>query len=102
MFFEGSLPPLTPSPCIDFEDVKSNALSAVFPHSSKVQLCVMMLLSNLAEPEWVQVNCNKKLLLHVVCMKQTSTMADHINQIKVLDTNLCASGFVLKENKCYL
>ena len=102
MFFEGSLPPLTPSPCIDLEDVKSNALSAVFPHSSKVQLCVMMLLSNLAEPEWVQVNCNKKLLLHVVCMKQTSTMADHIYQIKVLDTNLCASGFVLKENKCYL
>ena len=62
----------------------------------------MMLLSNLAETEWIQVNCNKKLLLHTVCMKKSPIMEDHIYQIKAVDTDLCPSRFILKDNKCYL
>ena len=102
MFREGFVPALAPSPCVDLEGVKSKALSAVFPHRNRNQPCVMMLLSNLAETEWVQVNCNKKLLLHTLCMKKSSIMEDHMYQIKAVGTSLCASRFILKDNKCYL
>ncbi len=39
------------------------------PQSSESKRCALLLLLNLAEPQWVSVSCNKPLLSQVVCQR---------------------------------
>ena len=63
----------------------------------------MMLLSNLAEPEWIQINCTERLLIDVICMVKT----DHQNVTKskyhIGENNfICPIITISKDTRCYL
>ena len=65
--------------------------------------CVAILLSNLADPEWITINCNEPMTTDVVCY------FEHINYKKkptviniVSDTKIHETACVLINNTCYL
>ncbi len=61
----------TKTPCVFLDSIKylsQKVLEPAFSH--QVQMCTLLLLSNLAEPEWKMVVCQNKLLNTVWCESQ--------------------------------
>ena len=66
----------------------------------KSHRCNMMLLLNLAEPDWVSIPCDKKLLGHILCYKNehfTKTDMEKAN-----DYLVCSKGHILVRKNCYV
>ena len=56
--------------CPDLTPIKEDAASTISPTAQKSKLCTIMLLSNIAEPDWVNIDCNIKYLTHILCVKK--------------------------------
>ncbi len=54
----------------DIGSEKKRALSTIFPTYFSHQ-CTMMLLTNLAEPDWINVDCESRILSHIFCSVPT-------------------------------
>ena len=52
--------------------IKLEAETHIYPLKNREQICTLMALSNLAEPNWVSISCFSDKLLHVVCVKSQS------------------------------
>ena len=52
---------------------KQSALSQLYPSQSPLSNCTMLLASNLAYPEWININCDETILTHVVCFVRDGT-----------------------------
>ena len=61
-----------------------------------------MLLSNLAEPEWIQVECGKKLLASVICVQnqRNQNSKQELGDLQKLMTQ-CTKLSLAKNNKCF-
>ena len=68
--------------------IKSKSRNTLYPMINTTNKCTMMLLSNLAEPEWVSVSCTQPILPIVACTKQ------------VISTVVAKSNFKNSESKC--
>ncbi len=53
--------------CPDLSHAKQMATKTMYPNKLKGN-CTLLLLSNFAQAEWLNVDCNKELLSHVYCM----------------------------------
>ena len=72
----------------------------------------MMLVSNLAEPQWIYVNCETPYLIDVLCVVEPSKIDSREDNKYTLskDTDIptmvkktyCSAGQILMDNKCYL
>ena len=51
----------------DQENVKGATSELMFPYISENRSCTGMLLTNLADPEWIQVPCEKPIASHILC-----------------------------------
>ena len=60
--------------------------------------CTLMLLNNLAEPEWVSVDCNSKLISDVFCVKDTRNWYAPSYQIQ---SSMCSKSDILIHKACY-
>ena len=60
----------------------------------------MMLVLNLAEPDWVSIPCNKQLLEHIFCYKNEPLMRTDIQ--KENDYLVCSKGHILVRKNCYV
>ena len=61
-----------------------------------------MLLSNLREPDWISVPCDKKLVKTVICKIQKETRDSHIiDDLYSSEYHLCQSNTILGNGKCY-
>ncbi len=67
---------------------------------TKVHLCSMLLLLNLAQADWVSVDCHQKILSHIVCFfpaKDNETATDYIdancNKFEIFFASNCYSFF---------
>ncbi len=60
--------------CPNLTSLKIVASSTIYPFATTSDTCTLMLVSNLAEPEWISTSCNQKLLNYVFC---TQTTAHH-------------------------
>ena len=58
--------------CPSFQYIKSLRKYTSFEYKVKYNLCTVILLSNLAEAEWVSVPCNKPLTPFVTCVRNFS------------------------------
>ena len=76
-------------------------------HSSKVPVnltnrCILMLLSNLREPDWISTSCEENLLAFTVCRQKGTTKGKYtISKYKSTLLYLCKSDHILVHGKCY-
>ncbi len=74
----------------------------VFSHQPQRQLgCSMMFLTNLAEPKWISIECNSKLLAktNIFCSIQSSYLA---TKITFQTSSYCPRKQIVKDNVCYV
>ena len=73
----------------------------IYPHRSDWKICTMMVLQNLAEPSWIQVDCTEKILPNVMCVKENNTN-DYSNKSRSMEIEkrtLCQNyGYRLYQN----
>ena len=63
----------------------------------------MMLLSNLAEPEWIQISCTEKLLVDVICVSKPGHLNATSSNYEISENNLiCPINAISKGTLCYL
>ena len=86
------------------EKVYSEATEAVYPYIGNNDTCFMMLLVNLAEVDWIQVDCDKKLLPNALCiMTAVNSEKDKEHEVLFINDRLsCIRTQILKNNLCYL
>ena len=91
--------------CVSLQQQKYKSSGSLYPNSTSQQRCSMMLLSNLAEPEWLQINCFEKLLVTLICVTKTghinvTNISNHINREK--SDLICPINAISKGTRCYL
>ena len=62
--------------------------------------CTMLLIPNLAQLQWVSVNCTEKLINHVICFK--GFKSENISMNTTVSTQYCGKNGLLFENIRYL
>ena len=73
--------------CVNIRDVKFIATKTLYPNVDPFKMCTLMLMSNLAEPEWIQVDCNYDNLASVICVQNktnhntSNTFTHHRQQL---------------------
>ncbi len=78
------------------------ALSVLSPIHIFNQTCALMLLSNLAEPEWIFSDCKRRQLSFTFCQKRTLIEERNTNILKQNEQMSCSTCDFLTRNKCYL
>ena len=72
------------------------------PHQVIKKTCTSMLLSNLAEPEWVFITCNESLLNVVVCVKDKNVENNNSYTLNIVKkNNICLKQYLKINEKCY-
>lgn len=63
-----------------------------------------MLLTNPAEPDWIQINCEVKLLANILCVSgpPNNTHTHTIHHSDTLESLNCEPGYFTKYNLCYI
>ncbi len=93
---------LKPSPCPNLSTIKTHAASIMHPQLGyKQEKCTLLLLSNLAAPEWLSVACNKNLLLHVLCHKRNRTNEKEEKLMKRAKLVVCPLEYIEVGNTCF-
>ena len=91
------------SSCLDLEWLKHEAMGSIYPDVSGTKRCTMMLLSNLAEPEWISVSCTNRLLTDILCMtKRLDKSTFQHNGIQHNLNKSCSIESLIWKNNCYL
>ena len=90
--------------CLNIRDIKFTATYKLYPNIQLSETCTLMLLTNLAEPEWIQIGCSQNILASVICMqdkRNKSNLKAYTPQRKQLITK-CPSLSVSKKNECFI
>ena len=87
------------SQCSSFFETKTQASVAIYPNVKKLEICTLMLITNLAEPEWLYVTCKKKLAYDVLCEIRDQNMVpvSSIAHRKLL----CSLGSITVDAECF-
>ncbi len=74
----------------------------LYPYSM-LPICTLMVLSNLADPQWSTINCSKSLLPNAVCMnkEQTRFKEKYFNFSALFSSKNCPLAFLLRNGSCY-
>ncbi len=88
----------------DISSLKNNLTTILQPHTTHGDFCTLMIVTNLAGPEWVSIPCREKLLCDVMCVIQSAVSAATRVTAKnnTLWTSMCSKVQVLRDGKCYL
>ncbi len=89
--------------CVDLTGLKTSAQSELYPYRTVNNSCILMLLSNVAEPDWIQVNCNTPFLSDVLCLtiddEGQTNLSSEITKDKI---TTCLQSEFLQESACLL
>ena len=81
--------------------IKENTTNHLYPVVTASKQCTVLLLSNLAYPQWISIDCDQLRLNHVVCF-----MEDVKNNTKIIEVSpslsACPNLTVINKNSCYL
>ena len=93
--------------CVNLREVKVKAKKTRYPSFTNSTICTLLLLTNLAEPDWIQVNCSEKLLTSVFCITENNnnfhSKESHLEYNLMSTKNKsCSSSLILKDNKCFI
>ena len=91
--------------CLDHKTAKYCASKQVFPHRTRSHTCTMMMLTNLAAPDWLLITCTDKLLADVICTVENSLKLDSSNKtrnkLEPKARHTCQFDQLFYHNKCY-
>ena len=91
--------------CPNLTSVKSSAKHMLHSHSKPVvhmKNCTLMLLSNLREPDWISVSCNKNLVNTIICkQKHRSENSNIVDINEKSEFYFCKSNTIVINDKCY-
>ena len=88
--------------CLDLSPLKAYAQTRTHALTSKHEACTIMLLSNLAEPEWISIPCNKKLLYFVFCVKKNKLNYLHWQNVtNNISVKSCEHFQITVKKDCY-
>ena len=94
LFYEGLL-------CADLNIIRLNALTKVEPHRIKEETCFLLLLSNLAEPDWISGSCKTKILHVIICATAPNNTNNSFIENNLKDkTKYCSPMYMMFEKKC--
>ena len=83
--------------CPKLQHIQSSVMTR---QKTVINLCTLMLLRNLREPEWISVACNKRLLHFTVCMTKVK-YKDEGSDNASSDLSFCNPQSMLIGNQCY-
>ncbi len=91
------------SACLDLSQEKLKHLHTMSPDLSGNRTCTMLMLTNLAQPEWVSISCEDELLSHVLCHQKVSSSNSTSNHTNVHQANKpdCFTGHILVGQSCF-
>lgn len=81
----------------EMQDLKRRSTTELHPILWKGKMCTLLLLSNLAYPEWLAVHCNKTLTPNVLCVKQEHTILNGFTSV----SQGCFKFHVVQQGKCF-
>ena len=99
---------LTPTICYTPEinkqliQFKNETFNKLQPFVGTSHKCTLLLMSNLAQPHWVSVNCNEELLDTIACFTKVSTTKNHPKLDISPKAITCKRSSVLLNGYCYL
>ena len=79
--------------------LKNNLSTHLHPMPAHSHNCVLLLMSNLAHPEWISINCDEKLLPHIVCFAHNHSVPS-IGEI-MPQKSYCTGDAILVNNSCF-
>ncbi len=89
--------------CSDVYDFRNQSKRQVQPVISLNRSCTVLLAENLAEPEWVSVNCWHKLLRNTVCFVSRNHSKESQGDMQAKGKRLfCPHLFLLTGEHCYI
>ena len=91
IYFESKVPHMFPS---------NQSTHLIYPQINDNVQCALMMLFNLATPEWISVDCNRRFLYHTVCFMDNGTQI--VKEINSLQEQTCVKEAVLIKGQCYL
>ncbi len=87
--------------CDNLAHGMGRVLHTIYPNRERQSSCVLMLLYNLAEAEWVTVKCSEPLLYNVLCQSQEKSITQEMVFAHSHDT-MCAKRQIYKDKFCHL
>ena len=88
--------------CLNLTSIKNVSERLTKFYHSKTQLCSLMLLSNLAEPNWISIPCAEKLLDFIMCVKKTSPVNEYdVNENDLSEIFKCKLLHIVVKKRCY-
>ena len=82
--------------------LQEKALEMIYPTVHHSDICTIMILSNLSEPYWMQVSCQEKLSLNVLCVKRKMKQAVNQQSFDKAQGTFCQTGSLSLRGDCYL
>lgn len=87
------------SQCSSFFKTKTQARVTIYPNMDFSKRCTLMLAANLAEPEWVLVNCSKKLVSDLLCeVREQDNKSTFDTRGKIL---YCSPTCIASGGRCF-
>ncbi len=87
--------------CPNLMQTRENARTNLYPFTSGPQKCTIILLENLAQPDWVNIDCHDKLLPIFFCMSQKDGMNKTEMGIEHQNNIFCSPKVVSFKQRCF-
>ena len=73
----------------------------LYPVLTARKQCTLLLLMNLAQSQWVSVDCNTKVVNHAVCFSRKQTINGKERVVNLEKSLICAKVSILYKKWCY-
>ena len=85
------------------EDYASSFVTKYLYHMSNTisEQCTLLLLLNLAKPQWIPVGCHEKIVNHVICFSKRK-FSNHNHTLDTSKTYICKRASILYKGWCFL
>ncbi len=84
----------------DLSVIKREIIHKIYPVVGHGQSCTMLLVTNLAQPEWISVSCTRKLLLDIICIAHNTSSKQQPAIFQTVQY-FCGSDCVKSQKACY-
>lgn len=84
--------------CPNLTNVREQAVEILYPVMNGPE-CTLVLLDNIAQPDWINVDCFDNLLPNVLCVIEE--VKENKTEIKLQDMNLCHVAATALHKECF-